>query len=260
MKKLAAALTAAGLSLFGMAFMAAPVGATSANDRFDLPNGTHVKVDICHNVDHNPHIVPVSINSAKFPYSTGHGDLVLNGSAGFVSFSPHIGTGGHQHDFVARVYLKKGNHETNTYVSERECKADEPTTTTTQPPTTTTTVPPTTTTTAPVVTTTTQPPVTTTTQPPVTTTTEPPAVTATTQPPVVTGKQCVTPDGFVYTTNLSECPVAETPAPVVNQTPITALPHTGAWSLFLALLGTAAGLTGLGLMLFSRSLRRTEES
>jgi hypothetical protein len=124
--------------------------------------------------------------------------------------------------------------------------------------TTSTTQPPTTTTTQPEVTTTTVPEVTTTTQPEVTTTTEPPAVT-TTQPPVVTGTQCVTPDGFAYTTSLSECPPAAE-VPVVNQTPITALPHTGAWSLYLALLGTAAGLTGLGLMLFSRTLRRTEES
>ena len=259
MKKLAAVFTAAGLSLFGAAFMfAAPAGATKPGEAgINLPNGTHIKVDVCHWANGHPHIVPVSVSAVTTSQNVKHGNLTLTESLSLGSFVAHD-TPGHEEDWVARIYKKKGNKETNTYVSERECGADEPTTTTTQPPTTTTTEPP-------VTTTTTVPPVTTTTQPPVTTTTEPPAVTTTTQPPVVTGTQCVDANGFAYTTSLSECPAkADTPLPgdirVSENPPITALPHTGAWSLFLALLGAAAGLTGLGLMLFSRSLRRAEDS
>lgn len=246
MKKLATAFIVAGLGLFALVPAAF---ATQSNN--DLPNGTHLKVDICHNVDHNPHIVPVSINAAKASQETGHGLLTLGAGYSFVSFLPHVGTGGHQHDFVARVYTKHGNTEHNTYVSERQCGGEENTTTTTEPPTTTTTQPPVTTTTTepPVVTTTTQPPVTTTTQPPVvTTTTEPPAtVTTVTEAP---HNECLI-NGFVVKTDQA-CPVA----PVAPVTSVTALPHTGAWSLFLALIGAAAGLLGIGLMLMSSAMKR----
>lgn len=107
-------------------------------------------------------------------------------------------------------------------------------------------------------TTTTQPPTTTTTQPPTTVTTVPPT-TVTTQPPTTVTTVPGTPPVGTTTT---ENPVQGTPeVPAVTQTPtstVTALPHTGAWSLFVALIGAAAGLTGLGLMLFSRTLKRAE--
>lgn len=102
---------------------------------------------------------------------------------------------------------------------------------------------------------TTQPPTTTTTRPGVTTTTQP-GTTGTTVP----GTTGTTVPGTKATNPVP----GNTPLPGdvrVSETPISGeLAHTGSWSLFLALLGTAAGLTGLGLMLFSRSLRRSEES
>lgn len=118
MKKILTTALAIGMGIFVLAPMAT---AKSANTKFDLPNGTHVKVDICHNVDHNPHIVPVSINAADYPYSTAHGELVLNSALSVVSFAPHTGTGGHEHDSVVRVYTKHGNTEVNTWTSGIPC-------------------------------------------------------------------------------------------------------------------------------------------
>lgn len=225
MKKLATAFIVAGLGLFALV----PSAFAKSNNDGGLPNGTHLKVDICHNVDHNPHVVPVSINAAKASQETGHGLLTLDADFGFVSFLPHVGTGGHEHDFVVRVYTKHGNTEVNTYVSETECAVV--TTTTTQPPTTTTTQPEvTTTTTEPVVTTTT------TEAPVVTTTTEAPVVTTTTQPEVTT------------TTTAPGATVTTAPAPTV-------LAHTGAWSTVMALFGAAAALLGIGLVLMGKSLK-----
>jgi len=108
-------------------------------------------------------------------------------------------------------------------------EACQPTTTTTQPPTTTTTQPPV------VTTTTTAPPVTTTTQPPVTTTTLPGTTVTTTAPPA--------PGTDVQGTNVEK--------PVVNPQPVGQLPHTGAASGILAILG--GGLVLAGLILFGLS-------
>lgn len=241
-------LFAAALAITGVALLLpTAASATSANTKFDLPNGTHLKVDICHNVDHNPHIVPVSINSTK-DLNTGHGLLTLDlQTFGFVSFVPHTGNGGHDHDFVVRVYLKKGNVETNTYVSETPCAPV--TTTTTQPPTTTTTQPPTTTTTQPT---------TTTTAPVVTTTTQP--STPTTVTTTVTGTQCVDANGKPFVTSEATCPAVETttttgapaaPAVVTPAAPVAApvtqLPHTGSPSQTMAGIGLLIAAAGIAL-------------
>lgn len=230
MKKIAVAMIAAGLSLFAVAPSIA--GATQDPDLHCPDGGTKVEANGENQAEINALILPAG-TLVCVKAGPGNTDIVTADGEKDLQ------------DILFDAGIKNGSGTDGKDVSYYVIYESETTTTTTTEP--------------PVVTTTTQPPVTTTTQPPVTTTTEPPAVTTTTQPPVVTGTQCVTPDGFAYTTNLSECPpAAETP--VVTQTPITALPRTGSWSLFLALLGTAAGLTGLGLMLFSRSLRRSEES
>lgn len=226
----------------------------SDNHPPDLPNGTHLKTDICHNVDHNPVVVHVSVDSVDYPLDTGHGHLTLSPTFGFVSFSPHTGTGGHQHDFVLRVYTKHGNTEVNTYVNESKCEAETPPTT--QPPVT---PPPTTppTTQPPVTPPTTQPPVTPpTTQPPVVVPPPPssPPVTPppTTRPP--TGTACVTPDGHPYTTSYPQCPsvlVTPAPAPTGND-PVLAAAPTGVVELAKTgssvtwLLGTGLFLVILG--------------
>ncbi len=249
MKKILASL----MIVAGIGFMAmTPALASSKNENSDgLPNGTHLKVDICHNVDHNPHIVPVSVDATKASQETGHGLLTLNDGAGFtfVSFVPHTGTGGHEHDFVVRVYTKHGNTEVNTYVSERKCQKEE-TTTTTVPPTTTTTQPP-------VTTTTTAPPVTTTTQPGVTTTTEP-VVTTTTAP--VVGTKCVDANGNPFVTSEPTCPVVTTtttapvtPAAGTPGSPSGPLPRTGANSTALASFAAGLLMLGLGMRKFVRA-------
>ncbi len=255
-------LVAAGLTLMGLAFFVPSASAKSAETSFDLPHGTHVKVDLCHNVDHNAHIVPVSINAADYPYSTAHGEITLDGDLSLVSFAPHIGTGGHEHDSVVRVYTKHGNTEVDTWVSEIPCTS----TPTDQDPVTafvcfngdiSTFGPatqedvnadvieflgdnegavqvesadsvceePTTTTT------TTEPTTTTTTAPPVTTTTQSPVVTAPKVP----------------------APVAA-PAPAVPAAPEASLPRTGTNSRLLTSLGL--GLLGVG-MLLSGLLRKS---
>lgn len=232
MKRIATLFAVAGLALIGMGINAGPASASKpGEDEIELPNGTHVKVDICHWANGHPHLVPVSISATAQPQEVQHGTLVIDEDIDFVSFVAHD-TNGHEQDFVVRIYTKHGNDETSTYVSERECEEDEPTTTTTQPPTTTTTEPPVT-----------------------TTTTEPPVVTTTTQPSVV-----VTPPA-------TDTPVPPAPdAPVVNTpdapavaTPIAApvdgeLASTGSFAQMLALIGAGIGLLGLSLLLgFRRS-------
>ena len=118
-----------------------------------------------------------------------------------------------------------------------ECEEEEP------PTTTTTTQPPTTTTTAPPVTTTTQPPVvTTTTQPPVTTTTQPaPVVPVAPDTPVVSPPASNTPE-----------PVAPVPTEPVGE--VDELAFGGSWTTMLTLIGAGLGLLGLSLLLgFRRS-------
>ena len=222
MRKILLVLFSLGL-LFGIA------GVASANE---LPKGTHVKVQVCHNVDHHAVVVPVSINSVKSSYDTGHGVLILDANFGFVSFVPHTGTGGHEHDFIVSIYTQHGNTKVYTYRSEETCPPT-PTTTTTQPPTTTTTQPPVTTTTAPSVTTTTAPPVvTTTTQAPTTTTTAAPVTT-------VTGSTPAAPSA----------PAVTTPAP------ITALPHTGSPATTEASVAGAMILLGIALRFVRKPVR-----
>ena len=226
-----------GLACMGLALIPGIASAKSVNHPTDLPNGTHLKVDICHNVDHHAVIVPVSVDAAygSGVASTSHGLLTLDTTThGFISFVPHTGTGGHEHDFVVRVYLKHGNTEVNTYVSDKSCPPV--TTTTTEPPTTTTTEAPTTTTTAPVVTTTTEAPTTTTTGGPVVTTTTEAPTTTTTEAP---------------TTTTTEAPVVA--APASPATP-TALPHTGTESDLLAFAGMS--LVGLGLVAKGLSFKK----
>lgn len=208
------ALLGLGITLIAVT----PAMAKSDNHPDDLPNGYHLKTDICHNVDHNPVVVPVSVDSADYPFDTGHGDLTLDEDHGFVSFVPHTETGGHEHDFVLRVYVKHGNDEVNTYVAESKCEVEEPTTTTTEPPV-------------------------------VTTTTEPPVVTTTTQPPtVVTQPPAVDTPTVPATDTPAPAPVVEQPAvPVSAPAPVDQLPHTGAGSLFLAAIGLGVLLTGAGL-------------
>lgn len=111
---------------------------------------------------------------------------------------------------------------------------ETPTTTTTVPPTTTTTVPPTTTTT-------TAPPVTTTTVPPVVTTTTVPPVVVTTVPPVVEVP-------VVPVTPVPEAPVVLVAAPEGE------LPHTGAATNALVILGLGLVALGLALWFFSRKV------
>lgn len=126
-----------------------------------------------------------------------------------------------------------------------DCVPEEP------PITTTTTVPETTTTT-----TTTQPPTTTTTEPPVTVTTQPPT-TVTTEPPAVV-HNCVTPDGYPFSTDV--CPVAEVPASVVAPVQNTTLPRTGSATAILAMIGVGLGMTGLILLLLGALLKRREQT
>lgn len=249
-------LICAGLVVVGVA-LAPTVNATQVH--------THLKVTVCHNVDHNPHPVTVSVNAVG-KLDGGHGFLNLQ----TLVFTPHTGTGGHEHDFLLAIngVAIEGAHS---------CGGDdEETTTTTEAPTTTTTEPAlirvclngevlnvvevtagmvvlgeddacpvTTTTTLPQVTTTTLPQVTVTTLPPVTTTTI----------PEVPHNTCMV-NGFEVKTDAA-CPAVTTPStsgPTVSTPPVTQpsanvagpavspavtgeLPHTGANTNLLAGLG-----------------------
>lgn len=168
----------------------------------------------------------------------------------------HVPPGNHENAHVIEVdengWNGHSNHELDFIVNDED-DACPLVTTTTQPPTTTTTEPPVvTTTTQPPVTTTTQPPVvTTTTQPPVTTTTVPaPPATVVTEPPVQ--HNCITSDGFPFTTNEPNCGAA----PVESQpVPVTELPRTGTATTALAVIGALIGLTGLALLLLGALLK-----
>lgn len=125
-------IIAAGLLVAGIAT------APAAN----ATRGTaHLKVTVCHNVDHNPHPVTVSVNAVG-KLQGGHGLLNLE----TLAFTPHTGTGGHEHDFLLAV-------NGVAVVGAPSCSKKEETTTTTQPQTTTTTLPPVTVTTMPTTTT-----------------------------------------------------------------------------------------------------------
>lgn len=138
-----------------------------------------------------------------------------------------------------------------------------PTTTTTEHESTTTTTEPseTTTTTAPIITTTTtSAPTTTTTGQPVTTTTALPGVTTTTTtaPPAVTilppttieGTHCTDATGHSFVTSLDVCPPVAT-APVTPAAPTGPLPHTGANTKLLLMLGLGLGLAGMSIRKFA---------
>ena len=122
--------------IIGAAIAALAVGgfaapATATNDgppQIELPNGYHLKAEICH----NGHSIEVSINATQ-TQDTGHGELTLaNLDTSFVvvptgqvsadaSFVKHEGPGGHENDALLRVYLKKGNNEYNLDVLAAAC-------------------------------------------------------------------------------------------------------------------------------------------
>lgn len=97
--------------------------------------GTHVKVEICHWANGNPHSIEVSENAADYPITTNHGAI----GVGF-TFTPHA-TPGHAEDFLVRVFTKHGNDETNLYVNTRKCEVAPPPVVDPPTSTTTTTVP-----------------------------------------------------------------------------------------------------------------------
>ncbi len=136
-------------------------------------------------------------------------------------------------------------------INQDHCTGGVPsTTTTTLPETTTTTLPtvnpPTTTTTVPILT------------PPGTSTPVSPIPnTPITTDPVTPSTHCVTPDGYPYTTSYDTCPlpIVPTVTTVVPVQPITALPHTGAASDILALVGVFCLGAGGACLLLRRAMR-----
>lgn len=89
---------------------------------------SQAKAEICH----NGHSIEVSLNAVA-SQDTGHGILVLanvdfegnSWDADFVSFTAHVGPGGHANDSVLRVFKKTGNNEDNLFVLADACAGPE---------------------------------------------------------------------------------------------------------------------------------------
>jgi len=93
----------------------APANATN------LPNNTHIKVEICHNGT----IVPVSINAVAEAQDTGHGLLTLGAGGTLAAFAPHSEGKGHADDTVLRIYAKTGPVQLDLYVNpDQTCEKD----------------------------------------------------------------------------------------------------------------------------------------
>lgn len=89
---------------------------------------SQAKAEICH----NGHSIEVSLNAVA-SQDTDHGILVLanvdfegnSWDADFVSFTAHVGPGGHANDSVLRVFKKTGNNEDNLFVLADACAGPE---------------------------------------------------------------------------------------------------------------------------------------